>query len=1630
MMSVWLRTKLLPVLMIALSTAALAQDKPAEKPRELPNKPIDVPAPEPTAKPAEKAPKEKTEEQKQAEQKAAEELKEGIGNALKQLFPGIAPPAQPVPRRVAPRRVPVAPAQPINPMNGGANTDPKKKPLDAIDKLAPVDPQMQEDWQKIVRRSEKGDWQAVIQAIDKLFEQGRDDGLTLKDDGRLVSVRREAMRLIRQAPADVRDTWERSQLAAAEKLFEAALNSGDANQLVSVATRYFGLAPGFEAADRLVSLHMDRGEHGVALDWIQELWAAKAPLTRDRSWQRKALVVARVSGTNDLAKELEAAFVGQDHDNSAGRATRIGSPDDELARIKRVIPKHEVTPEVLDDWPMLFGSANRLAMSKGSDPVAMQRWQLPMTGSQILQRRIEALTEYLAERGKPAVPTTMPLLINGRIIFRSIEGIEVVDAQTGRLVWSLHETPSVGDDAFWAQRGMAAPKLETSLTFNPNDQTGGPLATLLYSNSARSVLSSDGIRLFVVEDDPLVTMFETSRNMMWNMRGNANSNNRLGTNVLKALDLETGRTLWQAGGPLMNEDVSLALAGHFLLGAPVVDGEDLFVVGQKQNEVRLFVLDPRTGDLKWSQLLAFSELPIERDLQRRMWSVQVAVSGSVIICPTTVGWMVAVDRTRHSILWAQRYSKAGSVPENPNQPNRVFFGGNQVFATSNEALASRWAVSAPVIAGNRLFFTAIENKGTPDVTGVVVSFDLFTGRKLWEKQRGTLQYLAGALSDRLVFVGLDSLKAVSFDGNDLWTQRLPADQGRISGRGVIVGNHLYQPMQRGALLKIGLTDGQVASTLKLNAGRRPLGNLAMYRGLMISLHPSQVMAFEQQDSVTERLAQLQQKPERSLDDRVFEAKLALADGKFENALAVLRPAPNEYPDRDAQQRYEAVLRDALIRQLSKVDTPANDLDEELRRISRTPSQQFSVADLEIRRALAADQHLEAMRRLLVELKNLPSGEFDTALDRNVGMTSRAWAQNLIREIWYLTPSAKQPALTEEFVRVVREAVSLPLGPESEFIAECLKFHSASVPLVQNFARQAESDGRLRDAEHWIEVLYERSATPSLKAAQAIRLARLRANAGDVRGAQAALDRLAKESLALKLPNGETLEKLLAATRAEIAKKSSNDAPAYSIEKVELQRFPMNYSSQLLKGIEPQCRKPSYYEQLRTVAMFENNTNCAERLMFHDSNTGKLLWNVPLRTKQTQQTPSMMRLTGNVLVVLNGNALHALSLPDRRVLWAVPVETAENIFNGIDEFDGGPMTAEEGDYNLQRNEALVGYELFLKRLKGLSRFRQVPTAPVTLIANDDYVAYRVRETLYVYDARTGTFRWKLDRIPSKTTISGTESLLFAIDTATNTATAYRPLSGRKLATPPYAPKLANTLYTDGDLAVVALPQLASGAKGLSIEAIETRSGKIAWRHDFSATVRVGRLADDELVLFEPIGDTSILSLWDGQLTKCDNIPANVRLSRTTQFAFRDRERVYLQLSSQSQQWIYGELGILPVNGPLLAFDRSTGKKQWDVDVSNHNLLLSDVTASPVLISLHRAPTAPFNGFGNEFKLLVLDKKTGKRAFDQTETLNDFNFRSVLWNHEAQHIDMLTYNLRLRLKTKMKEQSPLIPLPEDR
>src|SRR5262249_32869935 len=148
-----------------------------------------------------------------------------------------------------------------------------------------------------------------------------------------------------------------------------------------------------------------------------------------------------------------------------------------------------------------------------------------------------------------------------------------------------------------------------------------PLSNLIYRNANFGTVSSDGQRLFVLEDATVLSPRQPGQ--MWGAWDNSQEHAPL-ANKLTAYDLATGRPVWEAGGESYGEAFDLPLAGHFFFGVPVADGGELFVIGELANEIRLYSLDPATGRPLWSQLLAYSESKIENDVGRRWWSAQVA----------------------------------------------------------------------------------------------------------------------------------------------------------------------------------------------------------------------------------------------------------------------------------------------------------------------------------------------------------------------------------------------------------------------------------------------------------------------------------------------------------------------------------------------------------------------------------------------------------------------------------------------------------------------------------------------------------------------------------------------------------------------------------------------------------------------------------------------------------------------------------------------------------------------------------------------------------------------------------------------------------------------------------------------
>src|SRR4029077_19432488 len=100
-------------------------------------------------------------------------------------------------------------------------------------------------------------------------------------------------------------------------------------------------------------------------------------------------------------------------------------------------------------------------------------------------------------------------------------------------------------------------------------------------------------------------------------------------------------------------------------------------------------------------------------------------------------------------------------------------------------LQSEWKLSAPVIQGGSLVFTAPDH-------GSVYCLRLRDGSRVWKAASGdTDVYVAGVQDDLVLLVGRLECRALSLtDGKELW--RL--DMGLPSGQGVFGDGVYYLPL--------------------------------------------------------------------------------------------------------------------------------------------------------------------------------------------------------------------------------------------------------------------------------------------------------------------------------------------------------------------------------------------------------------------------------------------------------------------------------------------------------------------------------------------------------------------------------------------------------------------------------------------------------------------------------------------------------------------------------------------------------------------------------------------------------------------------------------------------------------------
>src|SRR5262249_34967662 len=140
-------------------------------------------------------------------------------------------------------------------------------------------------------------------------------------------------------------------------------------------------------------------------------------------------------------------------------------------------------------------------------------------------------------------------------------------------------------------------------------------------------------------------------------------------------------------------------------------------------------------------------------------------------------------------------------------------------------------------------------------------------------------------------------------GGQAWTTPISIP----SGRGVTVANRLYVPLAAGEVWSIDLQTGAVGNKWNLPDHVPSIGNLAMYRGMLLSVDAWGLTAFEQRDAVQNEIAARRQKNARDPRALIREAEISVLSRNQREALVSLRQVPRDEIPADLRESFRSLL---------------------------------------------------------------------------------------------------------------------------------------------------------------------------------------------------------------------------------------------------------------------------------------------------------------------------------------------------------------------------------------------------------------------------------------------------------------------------------------------------------------------------------------------------------------------------------------------------------------------------------------------------------------------------------------------------------------------------------------------------
>lgn len=1462
---------------------------------------------------------------------------------------------------------------------------------DHIDGRAPHDLKVEQMMRAAEIAIQRNEWKAAQELLQRLLDLP-EDSLHRLPDGRWQSVRRTANQLLGTAPKQLLDDYRTQYSGLAQQLLNEARRSGNTSDYVSVASRFLHTPAGAEAANYLGSLHFDRGEFGLAANWFDDIARSSAALSLDGAWRMKAALANQRAGDLSTSQKLLESL-----EKVPGQRVNLGvggiDPSKWLGGVNASLPKRSL---VMNDWTQIYGSVSRQGTVTGSEPLLAPVWNVPLTSSHEVRRRVNWILQDLVDQDRTPVMAATPLVVAGKVIYRDLRGVRSVDIETGKTLWESLE----GVSAERILGGLPTSQLDGRSGFRVrgmfqndfNEYQGQsveyhPLASLMFRDGIYGTLSSDGRQVFVIED--LGILSRNQPGQQWGWDGTNESQDPFGvtwkTNRLVSYDLKTGRPRWSIGGTESLESFDLPLAGSFFYGVPAVDGDELLVVAGKGDDVRLWSLDRATGVPRWSQLIAYTDTKIEQDIGRRWYTAQVAADGGVIVCPTTVGWLVAVDRMRQSVLWAHRYLPPSGSGE--RDPNTQF--------VPQRDLNSQWSPAAPIISGNIVVYT-------PPEEPIILALNLLDGKILWEKNKESGVYLAGVFDDRVVIANRSDFTALNLQtGKTLWTMSL--GDTHPSGRGQAVGDHYYLPLNNGELRVVDLKTGKEVSRSFVPMSHPPLGNLAMHRGKLIALGTQGVVGFGQRDAVT---AEIQRRKALDPTDAwalLREAEMHLLNREHAIALPLLLSDKTDGLTADeVARRHSEVIEclAAVIRQ----DPKSHETElAELGRRANTDSEKRLHQELTADHLVATSKFLQAFE-VLWSLRD--SSDSDTSVTRSdnaqITMSTKVWLRSRLQELWTASAGTDREQVDQRIVGIVQDSNAASPSIRQQ-TASILAFHPAGLELRMALIEKMAEAGDFAGAQ--LSLLPLAEGTDKVIAARATeQLGRLMEQFQLPADATYYYQILENDFADLTLTDGTRVADRVKRLRADgkLVSSTKPRGPAWDQRPLELVQGPVQYTPPA-QEIASRTSLPFFDPLVVEVQMQE------QRLAFEQLSNGLFSWLVPLRSSQRNQGDgyAATAFLGHQLALINRDMLHFVSPVEKRLLWTKALD---------DSGEGGPF------WRHAARPPTAPMATASRNADQMALLQQAAFSGRLAAAQPNYICVFGRRSISVLDPRTGERQWRKLGIPQFAQVVGNREMVCVVPQDRSQAEAYRATDGKPLKIENLGTMLGNSLQMRDDSlllleAASSIGFLSFGAPKTILRLHQPLTGQDRWRADFPAGALVTLLDENELLVVPRDGKAERIDVASGKRMPLEAIAADdMKGRRIESFGLTDDDHIYFVANVMDVTGFhhYGEsLPSVRANGVIVAWNKSDGKLAWRQEVKNQNLVVDRFRSMPVMLFVTRSWQQKGNVSFGTLSVQAIHKQSGKVLHNSTSPSMYSGFHSLDINLSEPCIELKSYNLRMRL-----------------